>query len=394
MNSKALELAGVTKDTSDPRDGVIIREADGSPAGTLHEGAGNLVERIVPEDTPEDLIAGLGEAQRYLHSLGLTQWQEAIVSDDGEHAYRTLAARGELTGRVAGALWWERGPGRLADRPARRAARGRAHRPLPGTSVKIMQDGVARELHGARCSTPYLDRRGRPTDNTRHLLRRPRGAAAATSRRLDALGFQVHVHAHRRPGGARGARRVRGGPRRERRDRRRATTSPTSRSSTPTTSRASRELGVAANMQPLWACHEAQMDELTLPFLGEERAALAVPVRRSAGPGARLVAGQRLAGVARPTRCSRSTRGQPRLVRVARDGAALPARAAARPDDALAAYTAGSAYVNHLDDDTGTLEPGKLADLVVLDRDLFDRGAGRDRRRARGRDVRRGRRRV
>ena len=44
--------------------------------------------------------------------------------------------------------------------------------------------------------------------------------------------------------------------------------------------------------------------------------------------------------------------------------------------DALAAYTAGSAYVNHLDEDTGTLEVGKLADLAVLDRDLFDRGAG------------------
>jgi predicted amidohydrolase YtcJ len=43
--------------------------------------------------------------------------------------------------------------------------------------------------------------------------------------------------------------------------------------------------------------------------------------------------------------------------------------------DALAAFTAGSAFVNHLDE-TGTLEVGKLADLVVLDRDLFDRGAG------------------
>ena len=44
--------------------------------------------------------------------------------------------------------------------------------------------------------------------------------------------------------------------------------------------------------------------------------------------------------------------------------------------DALAAYTAGSAYVNHLEADTGTLEVGKFGDLVVLDRDLFDRGAG------------------
>ncbi len=162
VNSKALELAGVTKDTSDPRDGVIIREADGSPAGTLHEGAGNLVERIVPEDTPEDLIAGLGEAQRYLHSLGLTQWQEAIVSDDGEHAYRTFAARGELTGRVTGAMWWERRPGRLADRPARRAARGRAHRPLPEHEREDHAGRGPRELHGR--DDRRLPRSGRPPD--------------------------------------------------------------------------------------------------------------------------------------------------------------------------------------------------------------------------------------
>ena len=44
--------------------------------------------------------------------------------------------------------------------------------------------------------------------------------------------------------------------------------------------------------------------------------------------------------------------------------------------DALAAFTTGSAYVNHLDDETGSIEVGKLADLAVLDRDLFDRGAG------------------
>ena len=59
--------------------------------------------------------------------------------------------------------------------------------------------------------------------------------------------------------------------------------------------------------------------------------------------------------------------------------------------DALAAFTNGSAYVNHLDDETGTLEVGKLADLAVLDRDLFDRGAGPIMRSARRRDVRRGR---
>jgi len=135
-----------------------------------------------------------------------------------------------------------------------------------------------------------------------------------------------------------------------------------------------RELDVAANAQPLWACHEGQMDELTIPFLGD-RWRWQYPFRSLRAAGAVLAMG---------SDWSVSTPDPMLEMELAVERVWFENRGEADaflPDerieliDALAAFTAGSAWVNHLDD-TGTLEVGKLADLAVLDRDLFDRGAG------------------
>ncbi len=92
VNSKALELAGISVSTVDPSDGRFERDPDGSPTGTLHEGAMDLVERHLPDDTPADLEAALGLGQAYLHSLGITAWQDAIVRPGLEEgAYIALA---------------------------------------------------------------------------------------------------------------------------------------------------------------------------------------------------------------------------------------------------------------------------------------------------------------
>ena len=81
VNSRALALAGVDADTPDPADGRIERDARGEPSGTLQEGAMNLVERAVPRPGLDEQVAGICEGQRYLHGLGVTGWQEAIVGD-------------------------------------------------------------------------------------------------------------------------------------------------------------------------------------------------------------------------------------------------------------------------------------------------------------------------
>ena len=79
VNSRALELAGISADTMDPADGRVERDADGSPTGTLHEGAMDLVARHLPDDTPTDVEEALRLGQRHLHGLGITAWQDAII---------------------------------------------------------------------------------------------------------------------------------------------------------------------------------------------------------------------------------------------------------------------------------------------------------------------------
>ena len=124
VNTRALELAGITADTVDPRDGRIERDPDGSPIGTLHEGAMALVARHLPDDTPADLETALLLGQRHLHSLGITAWQDAIIEPETEElAYVAVAARGELTARVVGALWWGTTVARSRSRSSWRGAR-------------------------------------------------------------------------------------------------------------------------------------------------------------------------------------------------------------------------------------------------------------------------------
>jgi len=127
-------------------------------------------------------------------------------------------------------------------------------------------------------------------------------------------------------------------------------------------------LGVTANMQALWAAHEPQMDELTIPFIGPERAARQYLFGDLLRSGARLAAGSDWAvSSANPLRAIHVAVNR-RLPGTAEP--LLPAQGLSLAE-ALAAYTAGSAYVNHLDE-TGAIEVGRLADLVVLDRDPFE----------------------
>jgi predicted amidohydrolase YtcJ len=129
------------------------------------------------------------------------------------------------------------------------------------------------------------------------------------------------------------------------------------------------QLGAVANIQPLWAAHEPQMDELTIPFLGDRRSSWQYPFGDLLRAGAQLAAGSDWS-VSSPNplegihvAVNRIAPGTDREPLYAHNRVSLA--------QAITAYTAGSAYVNHLDETTGRLEVGYLADLVVLDRDVF-----------------------
>ncbi|GAA1807085.1 amidohydrolase [Agromyces neolithicus] len=374
VNSAALRLAGIDRDTPDPADGRIERDASGEPTGTLHEGAMSLVNRHLPETSVETLTEALLLGQQYLHSFGVTAWQDAIVGSYGDAgdpgpAYLAAAASGKLTARVVGALWWDRTAG-LEQIPSlvERRERYRGGR-FAATSIKIMQDGVA-ENFTASMLEPYCDGHGHFTDNSGISFVPPERLNAAAPQ-LDALGFQLHFHAI-------GDRAVR-----ECLDAVQHAIAANGRNDHrhhiahiqvvhPEDVPRFRELGVVANMQSLWAALEPQMVDLTLPFLGSPRDAWQYPFGDLLRSGAVLAAG---------SDWSVSTPDPLAAIHVAVNRLAPPGHEegdydAFLPEQAidlatsLTAYTAGSAFVNHLDD-TGTIEVGKLADLVVLDRDPF-----------------------
>lgn len=380
-SSRALELASISASTADPPDGRIERDDAGNPTGALHEGAMNLVERILPPLTKDDYVAGLLAAQSYLHSLGITAWQDAWVTtrrgENSLEAYLELAGDGRLTARVVAALWWSRhrGAEQIEEFAALRSLASEADR-FRATSVKIMQDGVC-ETFTAALLTPYLDVHGHETDNCGLSFVDPEALKSHVAA-LDAAGFQVHVHAI----GDRAVRealdavetaRALNGPSRLRHHLAHLQVVH------PEDLDRFAPLDVVANFQPLWACADAQMVELTVPFLGAERAATQYPIGSLLSRGVPVAFGSDWP-VSSPDPLAEIhvavTRTSPPGLQIGADDP--EARSPFIPDErislgaALRAFTLGSAYVNGLDSETGSLEVGKLADLAVIDRNLFE----------------------
>ncbi len=371
VNGRALELAGITADTADPSDGRIEREPDGTPSGTLHEGAMNLVRALIPPDTHDEMLAGLELAQRYLHSVGVTAWQDAWVTPEMIDVYRTMAERGTLTARVVGAHWWDR-EGGLDQLEGFVERRGNgSHGRFQATAVKLMLDGVLENFTGAMLD-PYLDGHGAQTDR-RGLDFIDPVALHEIVTRVDALGFQPHFHAI----GDRAVRNALDAVAAARRTNGPSDTRPHVAHIQvihPDDVPRFAELDVAANAQPFWACHETQMDVLTIPFLGLERSGWQYPFGSLRRAGARLAMGSDWSvSTADPLR--EMEVAVTRVSDTERDGDPLLPDERLSLHEAFEAFTAGSAWVNHLDD-TGTLKAGCLADLVVLDRDVFAPDAG------------------
>ena len=368
VNSKALEMAGITASTGDPEDGRIERDEHGEPWGTLHEGSQELVRSLIPETTHEEWEAGILEGQRYLQALGVTSWQDAWVTPQTLRAYRSLAERGTLTSRVVTCHWWERsqGAGQIEDIIERRRW-GQAGR-LQTSTVKIMQDGVA-ENYTAAMLENYLDAAGRPTDNAGISFVEPEALKEYVSR-LDAEGFQVHVHGL-------GDRAVR-----EALDAFEVAVERNGRTDNrhhiahlqvvhPDDLPRFRRLNVTANAQPFWGCNDGQMVNLTVPFLGPRRSGWQYPWASLKRAGARLAFGSDWF-VSTPNPLLEMDVAVNRQVPEDRSVAVFLPDERVDLATALEAFTINCAYVNHLDKETGSLEVGKRADLVVVDQNLFD----------------------
>ncbi|MBK6873054.1 MAG: amidohydrolase [Kineosporiaceae bacterium] len=380
VNSRALELGGIGRDTPDPADGRIERDpVTGEPTGTLHEGAAYAFnDTVVPTPTATEWQDAVLEGQAFLHRLGITGWQDAWVIPGTLEAYRALAADGRLTGRVVGALWWDRHRGLdqiddlLAQRERALGAAQQAGSGVAGffpTTVKIMTDGVLENYTGALLE-PYCDGCGGHTDN-RGLSYVDRELLIEAVTALDGHGFQVHLHAI-------GDRAVRHGldaieaARSVHGDHDRRHHIAHLQIVQPDDLARFAALGVVANCQTYWAQSEPQMDELTIPFLGADRARLQYPFETIRAAGARLAMGSDWS-VTTANPLEQLEVAVTRIDPEHRDNAAFLPEQRLSLADAVDAFTAGSAYVNH-DDEAGAIRVGARADLAMLDVDVFADG--------------------
>lgn len=376
-NSAAIALAGIDANTPDPVDGRIEREADGTPAGTFHEGAEALFSDIRPITSDEVAYAGLLAAQDALISLGITGWQDAMIGgvlsgvQDLQGVYERAVREGTLRVHVVGAQWWERSGGieqaeaMVARREASKAL-GHEERFSIGT-VKIMVDGVA-ENQTAAMLTPYRDNHGHNTDNSGLSFIDPERLREIVTT-LDAADFQVHFHALgdravKEALDALDAARTANGETDGRHHL--AHLQVIDESDTGRFA----PLGAVANIQALWATHEDQLDQLTLPFMREGAVDRQYPFGDLVRDGARLAAGSDW-----PVSSANPLEAIHIAVNRVVPGADFEPLGGAQQrislTDAMAAYTSGTAYVNHRDHDTGYVREGYLANLVVIEPNPF-----------------------
>lgn len=365
-NSRALEIAGLTRDTPDPPDGIIDRNPEtGELIGSLQEGAMNLVRRHIPPETLETRVDGLRYSVRLLNGYGITSITDASVGRDGLETYRALANSGELKLRVVASLWWdrERGLEQVDDLVALREEYS-GHALLRPTTIKIMQDGVM-ENYTAAMLEPYLvpsGTRGIPMVNP-ELLRQ-----AVTA--LDAEGFQVHFHAIGDAAVRQCLDAVEEALIENGRLGHRHHISHLQMIDPADIPRFA-ELDVIANFQPLWAYNDAYVTELTVPFIGEERARWMYPIRSVQEAGGMLAFGSDWSvSTANPF-----PQIETAVTRLSAAGEDVPVMTPQERIDlasAIDAFTINAAFLNKHDDTTGSIEVGKLADLIVIDQQLFD----------------------
>lgn len=363
VNSRALEIAGITRNTPQPRNGHVHFDEAGEPTGYLNESAAELVGRHVPAATEQLIYDGLLNAQQHLWSLGVTGWHEAILGEyngkaDCTSAYLRGIAEGTLASRTSGAIWVPPGL-RLEDVPtfvdglieqrARNAAAG-----FQTNTAKAMIDGVP---HGetAALLEPYCSHAHRGEMHFDEQVIR------AFVQQLDAAGFALHLHIM----GDRGIRVALDAVEAARAENGAGPRHHFAHLSIIHPDDAGRfgPLGITANMQALWAAPDPHV----VPMIGEGRMRAGYPFGALADGGADLAMGSDWPvspaepWLATHVAVNRTLPGVPEV---------LDAGQALTLEQTLAAYTSGSSSL--VLGTPGRLRVGERADLAVSTLDPFE----------------------
>jgi predicted amidohydrolase YtcJ len=363
VNSRALALAHIAAYTRDPVNGRIERDAAGNPSGTLREEAAELVSALLPKVTAEQRVAGLERAVRLASSFGIVGLQEASADSDILVAYQTLDRRGALDARVVASIYVDPTAGvSQIPRMVRLRSQFDGGRRLRVRGAKIFADGVL-EAHTAALLEPYVD------THTRGPANLSQGAFDTLATALDKAGFQIHVHAigdravHMALEAIAAAQAANGAH--DARDH----IAHLEMIDTLDLPRF-KALGVYANFQPLWAFRDSYIKDLTEPIIGPERSSRLYPLGSVAAAGGTIVAGSDW-GVSSLNPLEAIEVGTMRCDPAGSSCTTWLPREKVSLDRMIAAYTIVGARLAFEERETGSITPGKAADLVVLDRDLF-----------------------
>jgi predicted amidohydrolase YtcJ len=368
VNSLTLQLAGITNDTKNPRGGVIERDpASGEATGTLREGAAHLVAALFPDYTVEQLMQAIEAYQKMAASFGITTAHDATVDVGGNdfNAYKNLEREGRLAMRFRASLFVDPQKGLEQVSPLI-AERAKNNGPLfQANGAKIYIDGVV-EGGTAYLKEPFTHLpgfRGEPRWDADKLYR--------MCAELDKNKFQIHVHSI---GDAATALTLDAFAyamkKNGKRDSRNLITH--IQLVAPEDILRFKTLGVVAVPQPYWFMKDDYYYNLQVPYLGQKRADDEYPMASFFKAGV-VVASSSDYAVTIPCNPLKAIQiGMTRSVPGVTDPKEIlwPAERATL-EQMIVSFTINGAYANFLENTTGSIEAGKMADLIVLDKNLF-----------------------
>jgi predicted amidohydrolase YtcJ len=366
VNSKALELAGITRDTPDPENGVIEKDPKtGEPTGILKEAAQGLLDDVLPEVTREDRLRAIRAAAELAHSFGVTSIQNASGTPEELELYDELRRAGELKIRVYSSLSTH--PDFQEEEADRFDAVWKMYPddPLFKTgAVKLSADGVI-ESHTAAMLAPYANR---PTSGVRKFSAEDMNRIVTM---MDRRGWQIFIHAigdgmvRQALDAYEHAAEVNPAPARGRRHRIEHI-----ETIDPADIPRFGKLGVIASMQPYHANPSPNQLEIWAGNIGPDRASRAWVWKSIQDAGGHLAFGSDWSVVSIDPRIGIHVAVNRTTPRGSPPGGWLPEQKLPLTK-VIDAYTIGAAYASFDEYRKGSLAPGMLADLVLLSTDIF-----------------------